>query len=107
MRLVEPGGVRTDFAGRSLDMALAPDIPEYHTFSQQVLQWFSSRSGQGSEPEQIAEVIYQAATDTGLHLRYIAGEDAKQSIPARQQISDEAYHQYIMNSVTQGANTPR
>jgi NAD(P)-dependent dehydrogenase (short-subunit alcohol dehydrogenase family) len=102
VRIVEPGSVKTDFAGRSLDLAMAPDIPEYHAFTNQVLQWFGGRR-QASEPEQIAEVIYQAATDEGLHLRYIAGEDAKQGIPARQQMSDEAYNQYTMNSVAQVA----
>jgi NAD(P)-dependent dehydrogenase (short-subunit alcohol dehydrogenase family) len=104
VKIVEPGGVRTDFAGRSLDLATETDVPEYKEFSSQVLQWFGSRSGNGSEPEHIAEVLYQAATDTEFRLRYIAGEDAKAGIAARLQISDEAYSQYIMQSVTAVAN---
>ena len=43
-----------------------------------------------SSPEQIAEVVYEAATDGKDQLRYIAGADAKAMYETRMQLGDEA-----------------
>jgi len=44
-----------------------------------------------SSPAQIAEVVYEAATDGKDQLRYVAGEDAKATYAMRLQIGDEAF----------------
>jgi len=44
-----------------------------------------------SSPEQIAEVVYEAATDEKDQLRYVAGEDAKATYAMRLQVGDEAF----------------
>ncbi|HEX6706219.1 MAG TPA: hypothetical protein VF169_15765 [Albitalea sp.] len=44
-----------------------------------------------STPEQIAEVVYEAATDGKGQLRYVAGADAAATYSARLQIGDEAF----------------
>ena len=44
-----------------------------------------------SSPEQIAEVVYEAATDGKDQLRYIAGADAKATYAMRLQLGDEAF----------------
>jgi hypothetical protein len=44
-----------------------------------------------SSPAQIAEVVYEAATDGKDQLRYVAGEDAKATYALRLQIGDEAF----------------
>ena len=41
--------------------------------------------------EQIAEVVYTAATDGKDQLRYVAGEDAKACYAQRLQVGDEAF----------------
>jgi hypothetical protein len=43
-----------------------------------------------STPEQIAAVVYEAATDGNDQLRYVAGEDAKATYAARLQAGEEA-----------------
>jgi hypothetical protein len=48
-----------------------------------------------SEPEQIAEVVYQAATDDTDQLRYLAGDDAKAIHAARLQLGDEQFRRSI------------
>ena len=45
----------------------------------------------GSEPEVVAEVIYQAATDGTDQLRYIAGPDAEQIITHRKAADDATF----------------
>jgi hypothetical protein len=46
-----------------------------------------------SEPETIAEVVYEAATDGKKQLRYIAGEDAKALYAQRLEIGAEAFRE--------------
>ena len=44
-----------------------------------------------STPEQIAEVVYEAATAGKDQLRYVAGADAKATYAMRLQLGDEAF----------------
>ena len=44
-----------------------------------------------SEPEAVAEVIYQAGTDGTNTLRYIAGDNAKEFVADRRQLSDAEF----------------
>ena len=46
-------------------------------------------------PEQIAEVVYEAATDGKDQLRYVAGADAKATYAVRLQLGDEAFRKAI------------
>jgi hypothetical protein len=48
-----------------------------------------------SSPEQIAEVVYEAATDGKDQLRYIAGADAKEIYAMRLQLGDEAFRKVM------------
>jgi hypothetical protein len=42
-------------------------------------------------PEQIAEVVHEAATDGKDQLRYVAGADAKATYATRLHLGDEAF----------------
>ena len=44
-----------------------------------------------SKPEQVAEVIYTAATDGKDKLRYRSGADCEQLLGARDKMSDEEF----------------
>jgi hypothetical protein len=48
-----------------------------------------------STPEQIAEVVYEAATDGKDKLRYVVGANAQVSYARRLEIGDEAFRQGI------------
>ncbi|AKG37292.1 SDR family oxidoreductase [Paenibacillus durus] len=89
-KLVEPGGVATDFSGRSLVITASETVEDYNedfdTFQQAIQSMLIE-----SEPIVIAKVIYEAATDGKDQVRYIAGEDAVQAIGARAQMGDEAF----------------
>jgi len=90
LKTVEPGGMKTDFFTRSFDtgrhqaydklvdkvMSIITDPKQMETYS---------------SPAQIAEVVYEAATDGKDQLRYVAGEDAKASYATRLQVGDEAF----------------
>ncbi len=48
-----------------------------------------------SRPEQIAEVVYEAATDGKDQLRYLAGPDAIATHATRRKLGDEAFRTAI------------
>ena len=72
MKTVAPGGISTDFAGRSLVMTAHP---AYDALVQKVMTVFRSpeRRARHSTPAQIAEVVYEAATDGKDQVRYVRG----------------------------------
>lgn len=89
VRIVEPGGVKTDFSGRSLVMTSSETVHDYDTLVANTLAAFGSIISGGSEPSVIAKVIYEAVTDTGDQIRYPAGEDAHLMLKERIVTSDE------------------
>jgi len=92
VKLVEPGGVATDFSGRSMDLQHNPEFSEYNEFVETFMQAMQAMDPSNmSKPEQIAEVIFTAATDGQDTLRYRAGADALQILDARSKMSDEEF----------------
>ena len=81
IKTVSPGGIKTDFAGRSLDL--------FDVFRD------PARAVQASSAEQIPEVVYGAATDDLDQLRYVAGEDAKAMYAQRRAAGPEAARKAI------------
>jgi NAD(P)-dependent dehydrogenase (short-subunit alcohol dehydrogenase family) len=76
VKIVAPGGVATDFATRSLQRTT--DSPSaYDDGMNKVMAAFQQRGGVYSSADQIADVIYRAATDGTDQLRYLAGADAQ------------------------------
>jgi len=90
MKTVLPGGIRTDFFTRSLDTGRHE---AYNEMVDRVMGMITDPKQMEtySSPEQIAEVVYEAATDGKDQLRYVAGNDAKATYAARLQFGDESF----------------
>ncbi|SEA52144.1 NADP-dependent 3-hydroxy acid dehydrogenase YdfG [Flavobacterium gillisiae] len=96
VKTVSPGGIATDFAGRSLVMT---QHEAYNEQMNKVLSVFidPERAKDYSTAAQIADVVYEAATDGKSTLRYVAGNDAKAMYAQRNEVGDEAFRQGIEN----------
>ncbi|GAA1616837.1 SDR family oxidoreductase [Actinoplanes couchii] len=76
VKLVEPGGIRTDFGGRSFDFSNEPVIADYQPNIGRVFDVLGPLMADGgSEPEHIADTVFTAVTDGTDRLRYEAGTD--------------------------------
>jgi NAD(P)-dependent dehydrogenase (short-subunit alcohol dehydrogenase family) len=94
LKIVEPGGMKTDFFTRSFDVGRHTD---YDALVDKVMSAITDPKQMEtySTPEQIAEVVYEAATDGKDRLRYLAGADGKATYAARLQLGDEAFRKAI------------
>ncbi|GAB3762174.1 SDR family oxidoreductase [Spirosoma pomorum] len=88
---IEPGLVATDMAERSV-------FPSHPAYDELAGKFFAAISGPGikmATSEEIAEVVYEAATDGKDTLRYVCGEDAKTLYAQRLAAGDEAFRKGI------------
>jgi NAD(P)-dependent dehydrogenase (short-subunit alcohol dehydrogenase family) len=76
VRTVAPGGIATDFAGRSLALSMHPAYGEQIAKVMGVFR-DPARRANASSAEQIAEAVYDAAVDPGDRVTFVAGKDAK------------------------------
>jgi NAD(P)-dependent dehydrogenase (short-subunit alcohol dehydrogenase family) len=90
MKTIEPGGMKTDFFTRSFD---AGKHAAYEGLVDRVMSAITDPKTMAtySTPDQVAEVVYEAATDGKDQLRYVAGADAKATYATRLQLGDEAF----------------
>lgn len=92
VKIVAPSGVKTDFATRSLDLITPPGVPTPHEGAvQKMWEAFGKRMENQSTSEQIATVIYQAATDGFDQIRYLADADAQQLHAGWKAMPNEAF----------------
>ena len=91
VKIIEPGGIKTDFAGRSFDFSNDPKLSEYQPLVQSMTDVLGPMMAQSSPPELIAEIVYRATTDESDRLRYEAGADAVQILAARRASDDASF----------------
>ena len=90
IKTVAPGGMKTDFFTRSFDSG---KHEAYDALVDKVMNVIRDPNQMAtySSPDQIAEIVYEAATDGKDQLRYVAGEDAKATYAMRLKVGDEAF----------------
>ncbi|CAM3993648.1 Enoyl-(Acyl carrier protein) reductase [Pedobacter westerhofensis] len=105
VKIIEPGIVVTEL----VDKAPAVAHPNYQDLADSMAKTFSLDGA--SKSDDIAEVVYQAATDGSSKLRYICGEDAIQFYAKRMEFGDEAFikdmHQLIDVAKSNSSFTPK
>jgi NAD(P)-dependent dehydrogenase (short-subunit alcohol dehydrogenase family) len=90
VKTIAPGGIQTDFAGRSLDGA---SHEAYLPLIAKVSEGYSEEKiSNYSTPQQIADVVYEAATDNNNQLRYLAGPDSVALYSERLELGPEAHY---------------
>lgn len=77
VKIIEPGAIATDFAGRSFDFSNDETLTAYQSIVTKIMTAFPQMIQNASSTDVVTRVIYKAATDGSSRLRYMAGKDAK------------------------------
>lgn len=77
VKIIEPGAIATDFAGRSFDFNNDEKMTAYQNIVSKIMTTFPKMIKSASPTSIVTKVIYEAATDGSKKLRYMAGNDAK------------------------------
>ncbi|MEO6684414.1 MAG: SDR family oxidoreductase [Dyadobacter sp.] len=96
IKTVAPGGIATDFLNRSLDRSLHP---AYQDLEDKLFAMTDAMMESAATAGQIAEVVYEAATDGKDQIRYIAGADAKAMYARRLEIGSEESRKEIRKQI--------
>ena len=108
VKIVEPGGVTsTEFGRRSgEEAALGQRLTDYDPFVKGAVAVFDGlrASRANATSEEVAEVIFNAATDGTDQLRYVATDDIKPLVAARRESSESEYLAFMRQRVTPRIN---
>ncbi|MCY1018985.1 SDR family oxidoreductase [Pyxidicoccus sp. MSG2] len=105
VKIVEPGGVlSTDFGKRSgAEAAGAAPPADYAKFLAGAETVFAGlRAGRLATSEEVAEVIFRAATDGTDQLRYVATKDIEPLVQARRETSEPEYIAFMRSRFMPG-----
>lgn len=97
-KFIAPGGVATDFAGRSLSVTFEDNHHPYADNVAKAMAAWGARRGNYATPDQVADVILAAATDGSKQVRYLSGADAEALMSARAQTDDAGYLQLVQQT---------
>lgn len=70
VKLIEPGPIKTDFYGRSQDVARKEGLSIYDHRLEPFLEFMAKSGSDAPDGSAVAQVIYDAVTDDGKKLRY-------------------------------------
>jgi NAD(P)-dependent dehydrogenase (short-subunit alcohol dehydrogenase family) len=99
VKIVEPGAIKTDFYGRSMDSGDAPPDAEYAEMQEKAIDAFNEAAQKtGSSPEKVALVIYKAAVSRSYRMRYPAGGFAGPMLFVQRFVPDRLRH-FIVRQV--------
>ncbi|MBU6503788.1 MAG: SDR family oxidoreductase [Burkholderiaceae bacterium] len=91
VKVMAPGAVATDFSGRSLARTFEGDGGPYAESIRKVMGTFqANRASAGATAEQLAQALYDAATDGSAQVRYVVGDDALAAMQMRKELGEEA-----------------
>jgi NAD(P)-dependent dehydrogenase (short-subunit alcohol dehydrogenase family) len=96
IKTIAPGATATDFLNRSLEKSLHP---AYKDLEDKLFGATDAMMDVAVPAEQVAEVVYEAATDGKDQIRYLAGEDTKALYARRLEIGTEAFRKEIKKQI--------
>ncbi|PPG40815.1 SDR family oxidoreductase [Pseudoclavibacter sp. RFBA6] len=90
VKTLAPGGIRTDFGGRSLHQTAHPDYLE--ALIQATSRFRDpSRDSTRSSAEQVAQAAFDAVTDGTEQISYVVGQDAQEYLGMREQLGQAGF----------------
>lgn len=96
IKTIAPGGISTEFLGRSLDRTRTED---YRKLEDPLFALMDKMMDAAAAPLEIAKIVYEAATDGKDQIRYVAGADANAMYNRRLEIGSEESRKEIRKMI--------
>jgi len=92
IKTIAPGAVATDFTSRSMEKALHP---AYEVLEEKLFPMMNEMMSAAISAAELAEAVYEAATDGKDQIRYIVGNDSKAMYARRLELGPEDFRKEI------------
>lgn len=98
--LIEPGVIKTNFFNASIitKKSLDPNSPYFKMFKDMDSE-FSKMIEHASTPDLVAQTVFEAATSSTPKLRYPAGNDVKQLLDSKKNMTDEEFFEMMKQNM--------
>ena len=93
VKIIEPGPIKTDFYGRSMDVSGKDGLTDYDQFVDRVLKNMGEAGDSAPDGRVVAEAIYDAVTDGTKRIRY--GVNTKGILTMRKILPDSLFFALI------------
>lgn len=94
VKIIEPGVIKTDFCGRSMTVMENESLSDYEIYSRKVISNLIKNGNGGSDPLEVAEIIFKAANSKSDKMRYPVGK-SKGFIALKNILPDNAFHNLV------------
>jgi NAD(P)-dependent dehydrogenase (short-subunit alcohol dehydrogenase family) len=91
LKLIEPGLIKTDFAGRSAEMVFPTEASAYDPFIKKFTAAATKALKDAVSPDVVATTIVAASSDSSSKLRYPVGKPSPMLLRFRKLLSDNAF----------------
>lgn len=95
VKIVEPGIIKTDFAGRSLEFVTSDSVRDYDSYVNTFTKAAQAAVKDAVDPSVVAKAIYTACTDGKKKMRYPVGKPAPAMIKLRKLVSDSMFFSIV------------
>ena len=100
IRIAEPGPVRTEFYGRSMDHEAGAGLDDYAMYASRAMARMNSGGANGASPEQVARTIVRAAESRRGKLRWPTDRTARMLIWLNRALPQRVFATLVRRSVS-------
>ncbi|HEY9825972.1 MAG TPA: SDR family oxidoreductase [Stenomitos sp.] len=100
VKLIEPGPIKTDFYDRSAVRTQHP-IADYAALTTRVMARMDAAGETGAPSEEVAAMIFKAATDKRDCLRYVPDKTARGLLTLRRLLPESWFYRFVQRSLMQ------
>jgi NAD(P)-dependent dehydrogenase (short-subunit alcohol dehydrogenase family) len=102
VKCIEPGAIKTEFAGRSKDLFRSDELGEYDRYEQVAIANFMQAVAKAPGPGIVGKTIFKAASDPGFRLRYVVGGQGPLLLLLRRILPNAAFFSIVRRTVEKG-----
>lgn len=99
VKLIEPGLIKTEFAGHSEIKLTKAGLNVYDEYANKAIRGYHQAYTHGVNPNKVAKTIYRASTSTSGKLRYVVGQPAPILLALKRVLPERLYFALVRRGI--------